>query len=128
MNSCYLWDRVGAGSHHSGTLTNMAREIGLTRTKNGVQRKRGQIHIEELSMANHASDEVEDEDSESVRARVEEVARSEQGPHEDPSFSQFELVDGTHQVLGVDTDHGHERGDGSDQGHDVVLLLTHHHH
>ena len=79
-------------------------------------------------MANHASNEVEDEDSESVRARVEEVARSEQGPHEDPAFPQFELVDGTHQVLGVDTDHGHERGDGSDQGQDVVFLLPHHHH
>ena len=63
----------------------MAREIGLTRTDDDVQRKRGQLHIEELSMANHASDEIEDKDSESVKARV-EVVRSEQGPHEDPAF------------------------------------------
>ena len=112
VNNGYLWDRVGDRSHHSGTLTNMAREIGLTRTEDDVQQKRGQLHIEELSMANHASDEVKDEDNESVKARVEE-AISEQGPHEDHAFPKYEQVAGTHQVLGVDTDHGHERGDGS---------------
>ena len=50
-------------------------------------------------------DKDEDEDSESVKARVVE-ARSEQGPHEDPTFPKFELVVSDHQVLGVDTDHG----------------------
>ena len=85
VNNSYLWDRFGDRSHHSGTLTSMPRCFGLMRTDDNVQRKRGQLHIEELLKANDMSDEVEDEDSESVKARV-VVAISEQGPHEDPAF------------------------------------------
>ena len=66
-------------------------------------------------MRNNSGDEVtEDEDSETVEARV--VAATEhikQGPNEDPAFPELKL--------------GQERGDGSDQGQDWVLLLPHHH-
>ena len=48
------------------------------------QRMRSLLYIDGLSKANHASKEDEDEDSESVKARV-VVAMSEQGPHEDPA-------------------------------------------
>ena len=64
-----LWDGFGVGSSQ-WDLENMAIGVLASRGPMTMSTKASQLHIEELSKANHASDEAEDEDSESVKARV----------------------------------------------------------